>query len=498
MPTDERPLAATGSVPRRALVVDDEPAARDLFARILRGAGIDTVVASDGKRALEILEHDSIQLLVLDRHMPGLGGLEVIERVRGQGATAHLPIILVTSDTDLTDRVYGLEHGADDYLSKPVEAEELIARANAQLRRRSPDDGIRQFVESANDAFVAWDATGAITEWTAHAEALFGWSREKVLGQSFAMSVLAPRHRIVHAFRMERFLGNGRPPLLGKWLELAAIDRDGHEIPIEMTVWLVSDHGERTFNAFIRDISKRNEIENALRDRARLQTVVESVTDVIILTDLSGVIVYASPSARVGFGFEPDALYGHLLDEFVHVDDQQIFDRTLARAIKIGSGIVKAQRIHTRDGRYVWMEGATGVVRDGTSGEVTGLEIVLRDITSRKLADEARKRATGELTGMIKNLRAEVDREHETVEHLRARDRVKTDLVSTVSAELRSQLTGICGYIELLGDPTVTLGTTRERTMLDNVEHTISGVLSMIENLSTIDTTVVFAGARPV
>jgi PAS domain S-box-containing protein len=261
-----------------------------------------------------------------------------------------------------------------------------------------------------------------------------------MLGESFATSVLAPRHRIVHALRMERFLGGGRPPLLGKWFELAAIDRDGHEIPIEMTAWLVSDHGERTFNAFVRDISKRNEIENALRERARLQTVVENVTDVIILTDLRGVIVYASPSARVGFGFEPHELYGHLLDEFVHVDDQQIFDRTLQRAIKIGSGLVKAQRIHTHDDRYVWMEGATGIVRDGTTGDVTGLEIVLRDITSRKLADEARKRATGELTEMIKDLRSEVDREHETVEHLRA----------------------------------------------------------IIENLSTIETAVAFAGQRPV
>lgn len=486
MPTDDRPLVPFGEVGPRALVVDDDGAARDLFARILRRAGIDTVVASDGKRALEILEHDSIHLLILDRHMPGLSGLDVIERLRAEPATAHLPVILITADTDLTDRVYGLEHGADDYLTKPVEADELVARAHAQLRRRSPDDGIRQFVEAANDAFVSWDASGTITEWTAHAEALFGWSRDELLGESFAMTILAPRHRIVHALRMERFLADGTPPLLGKWFELAALRKDGSEVPIDMTAWLVSDHDHRTFHAFIRDISKRHEIENALRERARLQTVVEGVTDVIILTDLAGVIVYASPSARSGFGFEPRELYGHLLDEFVHVDDQQIFDRTLDRAVTIGSGLVKAQRIRTRDGRYVWMEGATGIVRDGASGEVTGLEIVLRDITSRKLADVARKRATGELTTMIKDLRADVDREHEVVEHLRARDRVKSDLVSTVSAELRSQLTGICGYVELLGDPTIDLRTNRERTMLDNVERRINGVLSMIESLATI------------
>jgi PAS domain S-box-containing protein len=158
-------------------------------------------------------------------------------------------------------------------------------------------------------------------------------------------------------------------------------------------------------------------LESALRDRARLQTVLEGVTDEIILTDLAGVIVYASPSARRGFGFEPHELVGRVLDEFVHADDQQAFDRTLQHAIKIVAALVKAQRIRTRDGRYVWMEGATGVVRDRTTGQVTGLSVVLRDITSRKLADEARKHATRQLTQMIKDLRAELDRKHEAVEH---------------------------------------------------------------------------------
>jgi PAS domain-containing protein len=121
---------------------------------------------------------------------------------------------------------------------------------------------------------------------------------------------------------MERFLGDDQSQLLGKWFELAALLQDGSEIAIEMTVWLVSDHDHHTFNAFIRDLSKRSEIEHALRDRARLQTVVDGVSDVILLTDLAGVIVYSSASARSGFGFEPHELYGHVLDEFVHVDDQ--------------------------------------------------------------------------------------------------------------------------------------------------------------------------------
>src|SRR3954463_10288526 len=123
MPSDDRSLVPFGEVRPRALVVDDDIGARELFARVLRRAGIETVVACDGKRALEILEHEAIHLVVLDRDMPALNGLDLFEVLRSDPATAPLPVILVTGDTDLPERVYGLEHGADDYLTKPVEVD---------------------------------------------------------------------------------------------------------------------------------------------------------------------------------------------------------------------------------------------------------------------------------------------------------------------------------------------------------------------------------------
>jgi PAS domain S-box-containing protein len=482
----ERPLACLAEIRPSALVVDDDPATGDQFARELHAAGIDAIVVHNGKHALEVLRYETVHVVILDRHMPGLDGLEVIERLRAEPSTVHLPVILVTSDTDLTDRVYGLEHGADDYITKPVELDELVARARAQLRRRSPDDGIREFVESANDAFVSWDAFGTITEWTAQAESLFGWSRREALGESFGKMVLAPRHRIVHALRMERFLRDGERPLLGKWFELTGLHRDQREIPIEMTVWIVSHEEHHTFNAFVRDLAKRSEIEDALRDRARLQTIVNGVNDVILLTDLLGVIEYTSAAARSVLGYEPDELYGHMLDEFVHAEDQGAFTRSFDRAIETGSEIVKAQRIRARDDRYVWMETTTAVVRDSVSGEVTGLEIVSRDITSHRLADAARKRATGDLTRMIKDLRAAVGREHETVEELRALTRNKSELVATVSHELRTPLTSITAYAELLADPSVGPLSDRQRSMLEVVDRNTNRLLSMIENLLTI------------
>ena len=76
----------------------------------------------------------------------------------------------------------------------------------------------------------------------------------------------------------------------------------------------------------------------------------------------------------------------------------------------------------------------------------------------------------------------------ETVEHLRARDRITTDLASAVAAELRSQLTTVCGYVELLGESSADGPSTRQRSMLDSVESAIGGILAMIGNLSTIET----------
>jgi EAL domain-containing protein (putative c-di-GMP-specific phosphodiesterase class I)/DNA-binding NarL/FixJ family response regulator len=116
------------------LVVDDEPAVRGLFARALHDAGYSTIEAADGVEALQILEHDSVALILLDSTMPRLDGAGVIRAVRAREAARTLPVILVTAKGDLQDRVDGLEVGADDYMVKPVALEELVARVHAGLR----------------------------------------------------------------------------------------------------------------------------------------------------------------------------------------------------------------------------------------------------------------------------------------------------------------------------------------------------------------------------
>ena len=119
----------------RILIVDDEPAVREALRRSLAFEGYATEDAVDGLDALAKLESYAPDLVVLDVQMPRMDGLTAARRIRASGAT--LPILMLTARDTVGDRVTGLDAGADDYLVKPFELDELFARIRALLRRSS-------------------------------------------------------------------------------------------------------------------------------------------------------------------------------------------------------------------------------------------------------------------------------------------------------------------------------------------------------------------------
>lgn len=121
--------------PQRILIVDDEPAVREALQRSLAFEGYDTEVAVDGADALEKATAYQPDLVVLDIQMPRMDGLTAARRIRGAGTTT--PILMLTARDTVGDRVTGLDAGADDYLVKPFELDELFARIRALLRRSS-------------------------------------------------------------------------------------------------------------------------------------------------------------------------------------------------------------------------------------------------------------------------------------------------------------------------------------------------------------------------
>ncbi len=118
----------------KVLVVDDEPTVREVVAGYLRRDGHDVAEAADGNVALQLLDADPPDLVVLDMMLPGVNGLDILRRIRSNGDT---PVIMLTARAEESDRVAGLELGADDYVVKPFSPRELAARVNGVLRRTS-------------------------------------------------------------------------------------------------------------------------------------------------------------------------------------------------------------------------------------------------------------------------------------------------------------------------------------------------------------------------
>jgi len=127
----------------RILVVDDQRTVAEMTAGLLRNLGHEVQVALDGESALEQLRAGRFDLLVCDIMMPGMDGYEVCRRLRADPATTLLPVVLVTSADPLSERVKGIEAGADDFLAKPVNWAELFGRVKRLLRVKALQDEIK-------------------------------------------------------------------------------------------------------------------------------------------------------------------------------------------------------------------------------------------------------------------------------------------------------------------------------------------------------------------
>lgn len=114
------------------LVVDDEKEIRDAIDIYLRGEGINVIKAKDGLEALEVLDKEDVHLVVLDLMMPRLDGMQTCMKIR---ETRNMPIIMLSAKSEDSDKILGLNIGADDYVTKPFNNLELVARVKSQLRR---------------------------------------------------------------------------------------------------------------------------------------------------------------------------------------------------------------------------------------------------------------------------------------------------------------------------------------------------------------------------
>jgi DNA-binding response OmpR family regulator len=182
------------NTPARILVADDNPTNRDILQARLEANGYEVLHAGDGEQALSVTRERRPDLILLDIMMPKLDGIEVCRRVKADAALPFTPIILVTAKAETGDVVEGLDAGADEYLTKPIDQKALVARVKALLRIKEQHDAGRPRAKperrNSADLFISYSrkdlaAVKALTEFLQR----HGWSvwidQNLVAGASF-------------------------------------------------------------------------------------------------------------------------------------------------------------------------------------------------------------------------------------------------------------------------------------------------------------------------
>ena len=201
--------------------------------------------------------------------------------------------------------------GADDLTL------DAARRALEDMSRRA-----RLMIDTANDAIVTIDEASVIVDWNRTAERMFGWSRAEAVGRVLATLIVPERHRESHHRGLERFLRERHAGILNRRVETHALARDGREFDVELSVWPVEEGGRFTFSAFIRDISRRRQAEQALRDsEEKYRAVVENANEGIIVSQ-DGYLKFMNPRALALTGRSIEEAASTPFIEMVHPDDR--------------------------------------------------------------------------------------------------------------------------------------------------------------------------------
>ena len=180
--------------------------------------------------------------------------LFVINKSRSQGA------VLSVNGTPLLDAEGQIQGGV--VVFRDVTEHQAAAEA-----LRHSEEQARQIIETAFDPFISIDAAGRVTDWNSQADKTFGWSRDEALGKVLAELIVPPQHREAHVQGIRTYLETGAGPVLNSRIEISALHRDGHEFPVELTIWPVRTATDFSFHAFVHDITRRKQAEEEIRSK---------------------------------------------------------------------------------------------------------------------------------------------------------------------------------------------------------------------------------------
>ncbi|MEO8090089.1 MAG: response regulator [Gemmatimonadales bacterium] len=407
-----------GSRLPRILIVDDELHERKLLEVMLKPEGFLLLTAASGKEALAILAQEpQPDLVLLDVMMPHMDGHQVADRIKGSLATRNIPIIMITVLDDRKTRMLGLNAGAEDLLTKPVDRAELCVRVRNLLRLkaygahfdqysqtleaevasrtvdlRDERDRSQRFLDTAAAIMLALDTDGRVTLANRFACTVLGWTEAELLGRDWINTCLPARVRAASRLRLEGLL-NGNPSVS----ENLILTRAGEERLIEWRNTVLRDDTGRVTGTFSSgtDITERALAAEALQTAEERMRVALSATGVGIwdMDFVTGKNRW-SETLESQYGLKPGT-FGGTFEAFlagVHPEDRPELLETMAEASNAGADFSLLHRALWADGTVRWLS-ATGRIHLGKDGKPLRGVGISQDVTERRTLERQNQQA---------------------------------------------------------------------------------------------------------
>jgi PAS domain S-box-containing protein len=354
-------------------------------------------------------------------------------------------------------------------------------------------------IDNAMDAYIAMNTAGQIIGWNAQAEAMFGWRREKVLGQRLSSVIVPPEYRDAHEAGLRHYLETGESRIMNRRVEMTALHRSGRTFPIELSMSHVRIGDSNTFSAFARDITERREASRALQEsEERFRTLVEHAPEAIVVIDAETKrFIDANRNAQKMFGYDAEEILKVGPQEVTAADDlvgrtvKQLVEERLDQALR---GAMKFElTCQHKSGRKFPCEvrlvrlPATG--RKLVRGSVTDISErrwaqKLHQDYSRTLEEQVAQR-TGELEAKNAELQATLETLRETQRKLITQERMASlgVLTAGIAHEIKNPLNFVNNFAELTAELTLELRALVEsqRDRLD--EANLQGIGTLLQDI---------------
>jgi len=447
----------------KILIIEDDPILLESLTEFLQEEGMEVIMAVNGKQGVELAAKELPELILCDIFMPKMNGYEAFEKLKSDVNTSLIPFIFLTAKAEREDILYGMTLGADDYITKPIDFDELLVRITKRMEKtretiRRSEIKYHAVFETAHDAILLIrHADLTIVDANQAALAMLGHSMEELLETS--------GRRFIKETDLKDAIGNQDEM---DWdqkefhdIETSWRRKDNKQIQIQVSGKLVNLFGERYLFMVARDITEVKEKEKALYEsEERNRDLVENIGEGIGIVDREERFTYVNPAACQIFGLANDQLVGRKLNEFLDPGAQEIVD-SQSRVRKKGKKSIYELEIHRLDDTSRWLM-VTASPQYDIHGVFKGTFGIFRDITERK------------------NYEQQLILAKEKAEES---DRLKSSILSNISHELRTPLNGILGFSELLQED---LKNTEYLPMVENIHLSGKRLMSTLNSIITL------------